>query len=467
MAISETTTIPAAARIRPDDDASGVDKALRIAFVLASGVIIFIAGALISAANIFPGPEIAAAYQGGRALYEKLTLTSDPFATDLWKPERTTDKGTTVYDPEAVQPGVTLYASGHDAAAYLIDMNGRVLHEWRRPFSSVWNDTAKVKTPQPDPYVYFRKVRMFENGDLLAIYEGVGDTPYGYGMVKLDRNSNILWSFLDYTHHDFDVGPDGRIYVLTHDFSRTPTPEFGNLQNPRIEDSLVVLSPDGRELQRIPLLDPVAKSRYRHLLHTVSSYSVGDPLHTNDVDLISKAAARNFPFGKPGQILISFRELNAIGVLDVRQKRMTWMARGPWIGQHDPDILPNGNIILFDNYGEFEGPRGTSRIVEFNPRTTGIVWRYVGEPGNRFDSNIRSEQQRLANGNTLIVESNGGRILEVTPAGRTVWQFINPVRGGAEGEKIAIVSSAERLPAADVGFVQLAHDRNKQGKAGP
>jgi hypothetical protein len=439
---------------------SGVDSILRIAFVLASGVIIFVAGALMSAANIFPGPEIAAAYHGGRALYDKLAQTSDPFATDLWKPERTPDKGTAVFDRAAVQLGLTLYASGHAAAAYLMDVDGRVLHEWRRPYSSVWNETAKVKTPQPDAYVYFRKVKMFANGDLLALYEGVGDTPYGYGMVKLDRNSNVLWRFLDYTHHDFDVGPDGRIYVLTHDFSKTPTPDFGNLQNPRIEDSLVVLSPDGRELQRIPLLEPVAKSRYRHLLHTVSSYSVGDPLHTNDVDLISKAAARNFPYGKPGQVLISFRELNAIGVLDPKSKRMVWMARGPWIGQHDPDILPNGNIVLFDNYGQFEGPGGASRVLEFNPRTMSIVWQYAGDSGNRFDSSIRSEQQRLANGNTLIVESNGGRVLEVTPAGRTVWQFVNPVRGGAKGEKIAIVSSAERVPTAEAGFVQLAGSNN-------
>jgi hypothetical protein len=341
-----------------------------------------------------------------------------------------------------------------------MDVDGRVLHEWRRPYSSVWNETAKVKKPQPDAYVYFRKVKMFANGDLLAIYEGVGDTPYGYGMVKLDRNSNVLWRFLDYTHHDFDVGPDGRIYVLTHDFSKTPTPDFDNLQNPRIEDSLVVLSPDGRELQRIPLLEPVAKSRYRHLVHTVSSYSVGDPLHTNDVDVISKAAARNFPYGKPGQVLISFRELNAIGVLDLKLKRIMWMARGPWIGQHDPDILPNGNIVLFDNYGQFEGAGGASRVMEFNPRNMTIVWQYAGDAGNRFDSNIRSEQQRLANGNTLIVESNAGRILEVTPAGRIVWQFVNPVRGGAKNEKIAIVSSAERVPAAEAGFVQMARSGN-------
>ena len=45
-----------------------------------------------------------------------------------------------------------------------------------------------------------------------------------------------------------------------------------------------------------------------------------------------------------------------------------------------------------------------------------------------FWSNVRGDQQRLANGNTLITESEGGRIFEVSPDGEIVWEFINPVR---------------------------------------
>lgn len=430
-----------------------VDALLRAAFIGAVALLIFVAGALASITNIFPGPQLAAAYQGGQALYEKLTLQSDPFATDLWKPARSSLKGTTVYEPALAQAGLTLYASGHEAAAYLMDMEGRVLHTWRRPYSTVWTEAADVKDPQPDPYVYFRKVKLLDNGELLAIYEGVGDTPYGYGMVKLDRDSNVLWSYLGHTHHNFDVGADGRIYLLTHDFSTVPLPEFGNLQNPRIDDFLVVLSPAGQELEQIPLIEPVATSPYRHLLHTVSSYSTGDPLHTNDVDLITAETARNFPYGKPGQVLLSFRELGAIGILDLERRALVWMARGPWIGQHDPDILPDGHIVLFDNYGQFAGPGGASRVIEFDPRSMAITWQYAGDAAHRFDSTIRSEQQRLANGNTLIVESNGGRMLEVTPAGRIVWEFVNPVRGAADGGKIPIIASAERLPLDGVAFV--------------
>jgi hypothetical protein len=194
----------------------------------------------------------------------------------------------------------------------------------------------------------------------------------------------------------------------------------------------------------------VARSEYRHLLYGVAAYALADPLHTNTVDVITEEAAANFAFGEAGQVLLSFRELGAIGVLDPQTKRLRWAARGYWLGQHDPDILPNGNILLFDNYGYFERPEGRSRVVEFDPQTMAIVWQYAGTAEGPFESLIRASQERLANGNTLITESSGGRILEVTPAGEIVWQFINPVRGGEANDRLPIICWAQRLDPSDL-----------------
>ena len=61
--------------------------------------------------------------------------------------------------------------------------------------------------------------------------------------------------------------------------------------------------------------------------------------------------------------------------------------------------------VLADPNGEF-GDGGRSRVVEVDPRTTGIVWSYGGSPERPMESVIRSSQQRLANGNTLFEESD-------------------------------------------------------------
>ena len=48
---------------------------------------------------------------------------------------------------------------------------------------------------------------MYDNGDILAIY--------GELMVKLDKDSNLLWvSQIDGTHHHMQAVESGNIYVL-------------------------------------------------------------------------------------------------------------------------------------------------------------------------------------------------------------------------------------------------------------
>ena len=78
--------------------------------------------------------------------------------------------------------------------------------------------------------------------------------------------------------------------------------------------------------------------------------------------------------------------------------------------QHHPTLLANGNILVFDN------GRQRSQVVEIDPATLEVAWRYA--PGG--------SAQRLPNGNTLITESDRGYVFEVTREGETVWRFANP-----------------------------------------
>ena len=415
-------------------------------FIAAAAGLLFIAGAVVTAAGFPPGPQITRAVEGGRAVYAKLTLHDDVFMSDLWHPPRTEERGVTISEPDRMSHGPTLYTSGHEAAAYLISADGQVLHEWKRPFSRIWNEQAAVRKPQPDTHVYMRKARLMENGDILAVYEGAGDTPYGYGLVRLDRDSNVVWSYLQPAHHDFDVAPDGRIFVLTQGIVDQPLSQLDHLKSPRLDDFLVILSPDGQEQKKIPLLDVVDKSVYRSLLFSISSFALADALHANSVRVITEADA-NFRFGRPGQVLVSFREPSAIGVVDVEDEQLVWAVKGYWYAQHDPQILPNGNILMFDNRGNFNVPEGPSRVLEFDPATMAIVWQYRGTAASPLNSAIRSYATRLENGNTLITESNGGRILEVSPEGDIVWEFVNPVRGGPNN-KIPIICKAYRPDAS-------------------
>jgi outer membrane protein assembly factor BamB len=256
-------------------------------------------------------------------------------------------------------------------------------------------------------------------------------------------------------HHDLHVSDDGMIYTLTHELSDRVLPRWRHMKPPRVDDFLVVLSPDGHEMKKVSVTDAFIESPYALMTNTVAWYSSGDYFHTNAVTMLDEAAAEELS-GVPGrQVMLSMRELGAIGLLDLDREVFTWALRGSWLGQHDPDLLPNGNILLFDNFGHF-GAGGISRVIEFDPKTYEVVWSYTGDEDRPFYSAVRSAQERLPNGNTLITESDGGRLLEVAPDGAIVWEYINPERGGEAGDLIPVVSWGQRIDPAwlDPAFVE-------------
>jgi hypothetical protein len=291
------------------------------------------------------------------------------------------------------------------------------------------------------------KARLLPNGDLLTIYISSADTPWGYGIAKIDKDSNLIWSYLASAHHDFDFASDNQIYVLTHAFNFEKPVQAPQLSIPYLEDFLVVLTPDGKEVKKISLTDAVLKSPYRPLFHILPFFSLSDPLHTNTVEYIDADKARNFPFGEEGDALVSFRNIALVAVVSVRTGEIRWATRGRWVGQHDPSILPNGDILLFDNLGGFRG-NNSSQLTQFDPRTLTVTWSYSGDEDRPFYSQLRSSAERLANGNTLINESDGGRLFEVTRSGDIVWEYMNPVRRGDNEELIAVVSSGQRINPA-------------------
>ncbi|HUG17820.1 MAG TPA: PQQ-binding-like beta-propeller repeat protein [Planctomycetaceae bacterium] len=77
---------------------------------------------------------------------------------------------------------------------------------------------------------------------------------------------------------------------------------------------------------------------------------------------------------------------------------------------HDLHVLENGHLLFQTNW---------TRIVEVDPATDKIVWEYEAKqsPGNDGRKVEVHAFQRLADGNTMIVESGAARILEVDARG--------------------------------------------------
>ncbi|MBW2278409.1 MAG: aryl-sulfate sulfotransferase [Deltaproteobacteria bacterium] len=213
--------------------------------------------------------------------------------------------GVTRHDRKRAHAGLNLYIAGHEPAAYLIDMRGVVLHRWAAAFEDVW---PSVEGPGDQRSLQFwRRVRLFDNGDLLAIWDG-------HGLVRFDKNSRVIWKQLNAAHHDLDVGQGGEIYVLSREAQLVPRV---NQRHPIIEDFVLVLDSQGNERRRVSLIEAFEKSkRYGHIWRD-SDRKRGDVFHTNTLELLDGSIAHNHPAFAAGNVLISIRFIDAIAVVDL------------------------------------------------------------------------------------------------------------------------------------------------------
>jgi len=123
--------------------------------------------------------------------------------------------------------------------------------------------------------------------------------------------------------------------------------------------------------------------------------------------------------------------------------------------QHDPSLLENGHVLIFDNGTHRQRlALPFSRVIEVDPQTKQIVWEYRDVPLYNFFSPYISGARRLPNGNTLITEGVFGRMFQVTPEKEVVWEFINPhFYPAPDGALTNAVFRATHYLAAEVPFL--------------
>jgi outer membrane protein assembly factor BamB len=304
--------------------------------------------------------------------------------------------------------GYTLFAPLGGKDVWLIDMRGRVVHQWSMPYP---------------PGLYGV---LLDNGNLL--YAGrVNDSPLanlegaGGVLLEVDWDGNPVWKYEDkYMHHTFYRMKNGNTMIVKW----VPVPDNiaakvkGGLPGTELEG---VIWADA--FQEITVEGKVAWEwlAYEHLDPEVDYIC---PLCQRD-EWTHVSACVVMP---DGNILASFSKTHTVAIIDRNTGTVKWRwGRGEIAHQNDSILLRNGNILIFDN-DVHASPysMGFSRILEVNPKTNEMVWSYEDELRTNFYSSIMGSCQRLPNGNTLICETTTGRIFEVSPKRDIVWEFNSP-----------------------------------------
>jgi hypothetical protein len=311
--------------------------------------------------------------------------------------------GTHVINPKAISKGYNLYEGK------LIDLNGKTLKNWKSTYLSL----------------------ILPNGNYLAqeYYESKK-----WGLYTWDGKP--IWEKDFAIHHEILLTPKNTIITFTKEMH----PYKG-----RNVDFCVIkeFSMDGKEISRWSTWDNLEYLKKFHpplelerpkvffLPETAKRKDASpwggnyDYYRLNSLQIIPEnALGKNDKRFQKGNWLISFRHGSMIFILDKDTKKIVWKCINNDVkdnieGIHSPQMLENGNLLIFDN-GRY---REWSRIIEINPLNYRILFEYKSPD---FFTLSEGHVQKLANGNYLVTESEKGRVFELTPNKEIIWEFYHP-----------------------------------------
>ena len=337
------------------------------------------------------------------------------------------DVGLRALEPERASPGFTLFAPlfVENRNVYLIDLQGKVVHTWTLPY-----------TPGLSGYLTDRGT-LFYNGrttesSFLSRY------PFKGGVVlEADWSGKVLWELRNPNHHHHAIllrngnvllncmgdvpdeiarrvrGGMEESDMASGQYAARQRPDVGKMHS----DYLVEMTPAGKilwEWRTWEHLDPVSDG----IVEVQAPRTLW--AQGNSVEELPN-----------GDILASFRPTSTVVRIAREIGKIVWKLGSPAVaGQHAPTMLSNGDVLIFDNgVHRLDDSIPYSRVIEVNPATNKIAWKYQGQPAWNFFSPRMGNAQRLPNGNTLIDEASFGRFFEVTNEGEVVWEYVNPFFG--------------------------------------
>ncbi|MBV9388163.1 MAG: aryl-sulfate sulfotransferase [Chroococcidiopsidaceae cyanobacterium CP_BM_ER_R8_30] len=312
--------------------------------------------------------------------------------------------------------GYTLFAPQTDGGnVYLIDVKGTLVHSWKLPY-------------RPG-----RDAVLLPNGNLG--YNGNHpDSPdiypawslwHGGAFIEVTPDGEVVWQYSDiFHHHDAQWLPNGHLLYATVE----PIPgDFAKL---------IVGGSSKHDLPDGTIYGDVIKEVNREG-EVVWLWRVWEHLNPSDFPIHPFFDRYHWPLinglglTRAGLVLLSLRTTSGVLGIDKGTGDVVWRIGHDIVAQqHTPVELANGNILIFDNGNSRPGIAiPFSRVIEVNPVTKAIEWEYADELRTAFFSPYMGGAERLVNGNTYITEAATGRLFEVTPEGKIVWEYVIPYFG--------------------------------------
>lgn len=365
----------------------------------------FTYGIAVGWARVWPHSQFRIIIDHLRSVY--MAGVWQPRDRFVWAPPGAARERFVVHRPDLFEAGYRAIMgwSADGYGIWLFDQHGDQVHFWPIDYARLDPDGPSNGSDEP------HGMKVLPDGSILVNFDR-GDV-----LARLDACGEPLWVKDGVFHHSIDRAEDGTYWTWRGDQSA-----YGEYQY------LVNFDADtGETVQELSLIEDFVEqsARQRALFGIPGEYNYSlengqDLFHPNDIEVLHSNIAEKFPEFRPGDLLVSFREIHLIAVLDPLTKQVKWWQNGPWRFQHDPDFTSDGKIMIYNN----NSGRDRSDIVAIDPGSRELEIAYA-DGDLRFYSGTAGKVQQLDGGAVLIVVPDEGRVLEASWSGDLIFEFNN------------------------------------------
>ena len=156
-----------------------------------------------------------------------------------------------------------------------------------------------------------------------------------------------------------------------------------------------------------------------------------DPIHLNDIQQVTE----NGRFWAKGDVFLSLRHQSMVLLYRPSENKVLWYKQGPWIHQHDVNIVNDHQISVFNNNAYRKGMNqnvvvGVNDIIVYDFDTDTVTSPWMSGFKVLDVRTITEGRGERVGDEVFVEETVYGRALQFDASGRVTWQFVNRAADG-------------------------------------
>lgn len=313
--------------------------------------------------------------------------------------------------------------------------DGAILHKWIPDIdnlNNIYNSAEKEMTTPKQDKSQVRLLHPYLLPDGSLIFSAGG-------LFRINKDSKVIWANPITSHHSIEPDGEGNIWICG--LNSSPV----NMEKYEIRDESIkqVSINTGKVLFEKSVFEILMENGYGRanffnspFLDTLSKKL--DYLHLNDVQPVYSDTR----YWKKGDVFLSVRHQNLVLLYRPSTNEMLWHQKGPWLKQHDVDIIDSTRISIFGNDVIDAKLKNSQRLVDGHNNQ--YIYNFSnGELTKPYDDFFRSSAIGTLTQGLSTILSDGTIFVEETKRGRLLFG----------DDKSVIWSYTERINDRSVGML--------------